>query len=246
MMDDKSGEGMPRVLVVIPAYNESENIVEVVESVISGGYDYLVVNDGSTDNTIEICEEQGFNVLDLKINLGIGGAVQAGHKFALSHGYDVDVQFDGDGQHEVSCIPDLVKAVIDGADLAIGSRFLGNENEFKSTFMRRVGIQWLSGVIRLFGGKVSDPTSGFRACGKPAIELFSREYPIDYPEPESIVAAIKSGLRVEERPVIMHERKGGESSIKALSSMYYMIKVTLAIIILGISSKSDKGESCLS
>ena len=178
--------------------------------------------------------------------MGIGGAVQAGHKFALERGYDVDVQFDGDGQHEVSCIPDLIQAVTDGADLAIGSRFIGNENEFKSTFMRRLGIRWLSGVIRLFGGRVSDPTSGFRACGKSAIELFSREYPIDYPEPESIVAAIKCGFHVEECPVIMHERQGGESSIKALSSMYYMIKVTLAIIILGVFSKSVKGGSCLS
>ena len=223
-----------KVLVIIPAYNEQESIVAAVSSVVEVGYDYLVVNDGSCDATLDICRSHGFNVLNLSENLGIGGAVQAGYKYALEAGYDVAIQFDGDGQHDAACIEQLVDGVADGGDLVIGSRFLGGDNQFKSTFMRRVGIQWLSRVIRLFGGRVSDPTSGFRACSRKALQLFCREYPIDYPEPESIVVAIGAGLSVEERPVVMHERQGGASSIGASSSAYYMIKVTLAIAIMGV------------
>ncbi|MBU5406202.1 glycosyltransferase family 2 protein [Paraeggerthella hongkongensis] len=223
-----------KVLVIIPAYNEQESIVAAVSSVVGTGYDYLVVNDGSRDATLDICRSSGFNVLNLSENLGIGGAVQAGYKYALEAGYDVAVQFDGDGQHDAACIEQLVDGIVDGGDLVIGSRFLGGDNQFKSTFMRRVGIQWLSRVIRLFGGRVADPTSGFRACSRKALQLFCREYPIDYPEPESIVVAIGAGLSVEERPVVMHERQGGASSIGASSSAYYMIKVTLAIAIMGV------------
>lgn len=224
-----------KTLVIIPAYNEQSSIVDVVHQVQAAGFDYVVVNDGSTDNTLAVCREHGFSVLNLPENLGIGGAVQAGHKYALREGYDIDIQFDGDGQHEAACLQELTQAIEDGADLVIGSRFLGNENQFKSTFMRRVGIRWLSIVLGIFGGKVSDPTSGFRACGRKAIELFSDEYPMDYPEPESIVSAIAQGLVVREHPVIMHERQSGVSSIGPLSSVYYMIKVTLAILIMGYS-----------
>ena len=217
-----------KVLVIIPAYNESENIERAVDSVRHAGYDYVVVNDGSSDSTARVCRDGGYTLLDLKENLGIGGAVQAGHKYALENDYDIDIQFDGDGQHDAGCLPSLVEGVVNGADLVVGSRFIGAENQFKSTFMRRVGIRWLSGVIGLFGGgSVTDPTSGFRACGRRAIQLFCCDYPIDYPEPESIVSAMKKGLTVKEVPVVMHERQGGESSIKALSSIYYMIKVTL-------------------
>lgn len=223
-----------KVLVIIPAYNEQESIVAAVSSVVGAGYDYLVVNDGSRDATLDICRSSGFNVLNLSENLGIGGAVQAGYKYALEAGYDVAIQFDGDGQHDAACIEQLVDGVVDGGDLVIGSRFLGGDNQFKSTFMRRVGIQWLSRVIRLFGGRVTDPTSGFRACNRKALQLFCREYPIDYPEPESIVVAIGAGLSVGERPVVMHERQGGASSIGISSSAYYMIKVTLAIAIEGV------------
>lgn len=232
-----------RVLVIIPAYNERDSIVRVVNSVTEAGYDYVVVNDGSSDDTLAICRKHGFNVLNLSENLGIGGAVQAGYRYALAEEYDIGIQFDGDGQHDVSSLSTLVDGVVSGADLVVGSRFIGNDNEFKSTFMRRVGIKWLSFVIRMFGGCVSDPTSGFRACSKTAVELFSKDYPMDYPEPESIVAAIKAGLAVEERPVVMHERASGESSIGALSSVYYMVKVTLAIVILGALSESNKGEA---
>lgn len=228
----------PRVLVVIPAYNEADNIVATVGMVTAQGYDYVVVNDGSTDNTLQICRENGLNVLDLPQNLGIGGAVQAGHKYAQRFGYDVDIQVDGDGQHDPVYIPLLVEQIEAGADLVVGSRFLKQTDGFQSTFMRRVGITWLSFVIKTVSGrKITDPTSGFRASGKRAIDLFCKSYPIDYPEPDSIVSAIKTGLDVREVSVLMRERQGGASSIGGFKSIYYMIKVTLAILIAGGSKR---------
>lgn len=222
-----------RVLVIIPAYNERECILDTVAAIEACGYDYVVVNDGSTDDTLDLCREHGVNVLDLPQNLGIGGAVQAGHKYAQRFGYDIDVQVDGDGQHDPSYIPELVKLIQDGADLAIGSRFLVETDGFQSTLMRRVGIKWLSSLLkRLTGRNVTDPTSGFRACNKRAIDLFCKNYPDDYPEPESIALAMKLGLTVKEASVKMNERQGGRSSIGGLSSAYYMIKVTLAIILV--------------
>lgn len=227
-----------RVLIIIPAYNEQESILSTVEKIRSYGYDYVVVNDGSKDDTLRICRENDVNVLDLPQNLGIGGAVQAGHKYAQRYDYDIDVQVDGDGQHDPSFIPCLVELVRSGVDLAIGSRFLEKSGGFQSTFMRRVGITWLSFLIRLFTGKrITDPTSGFRACGRRAIGLFCESYPADYPEPESIARAIRAGLEVGEVPVSMLERQGGVSSIGGLSSVYYMIKVSLAIWIACWSSR---------
>lgn len=225
-----------RVLVIIPAYNEEEAILTTVGSVVDAGYDYVVVNDGSTDNTLELCRANGVNVLDLPSNLGIGGAVQAGHKYAQRNGYDVDVQFDGDGQHDVAYIPKLLSAIDRGIDVVVGSRFIEEPKGFQSTLMRRIGKTWLACLIRLFVGLgVTDPTSGFRACGEKAIELYSAHYPTDYPEPESLVVATRAGLSVGEVPVVMRERQGGSSSIGFISSVYYMIKVTLAIAIAAFS-----------
>jgi glycosyltransferase involved in cell wall biosynthesis len=227
-----------RVLIVIPAYNEEANILNVVEDVRSAGYDYVVINDGSTDDTARVCEANGINYVNLIQNLGIGGAVQTGHLYAYTHGYDVDIQVDGDGQHDISYVPDLVRAVQDGADLAIGSRFVEESDGFQSSFMRRVGIKWLKHCIKLFTGlTINDSTSGFRASGRRAIELFAHSYPSDYPEPESIVAANKQGLVVREVPVAMRERQGGTSSINALKGAYYMVKVTLAIAIEGFGKR---------
>lgn len=225
-----------KVLVVIPAYNEAENIVATVKTVTDLGYDYVVVNDGSTDSTLQVCRTYNLNVLDLPQNLGIGGAVQAGHKYAQRFGYDVDIQVDGDGQHDPAFIPKLVEQIENGKDLVIGSRFLEETDGFQSTFMRRVGITWLSFVIKAVSGHmITDPTSGFRASGKRAIDLFCKNYPIDYPEPDSIVSAIKHGLTVGEVSVLMKERQGGVSSISGFKSVYYMIKVTLAIIIASLN-----------
>lgn len=225
----------PKVLIVIPAYNEEDSIVNVASKISDAGYDYVVINDGSKDSTLNECIKNNINVLDLPRNLGIGGAVQAGHKYALHHGYDIDIQVDGDGQHDISYIPNLIKKIEEGADLAIGSRFLVQTSGFQSTFLRRIGIKWLSGLLRiLYKQTITDPTSGFRACGKKALNLFSRTYPIDYPEPESIAEALNNGLTITEISVNMKKRNGGTSSIKALSSIYYMIKVSLAIIICSI------------
>lgn len=232
---------VPRVLVIVPAYNEQDCIVETVRRIKETGYDYVVVNDGSRDNTLKLCRENGINVLDLPQNLGIGGAVQAGHKYAQHYGYDIDVQVDGDGQHDPSYIPQLVKMIEDGADLAIGSRFVEETDGFQSTWLRRVGITWLSGLLKLLTGKiVTDPTSGFRASGRRAIELFCENYPMDYPEPESIALALENGLSLSETPVNMLERQGGSSSIGGFSSVYYMIKVTLAIILVVWGGQSSR------
>lgn len=221
-----------KVLLVIPAYNEEESIVGTVEAVIAAGYDYVVINDGSSDATRALCEAHRFNVLNLPLNLGIGGAVQAGHKYAQAHGYDADVQFDGDGQHDVGCVSALVEQIENGADLVIGSRFLSEENTFRSSVARRLGIRWLQGVIKLrTGATITDSTSGFRACSRRAIDAFCAMYPTDYPEPESAAYAIGIGLDVREVPVIMHERQGGTSSISGASALYYMIKVSLAILL---------------
>ena len=223
----------PKVLVIVPAYNEQDCIVETVRRIKETGYDYVVVKDGSKDNTLKLCRENGINVLDLPQNLGIGGAVQAGHKYAQHYGYDIDVQVDGDGQHDPSYIPQLVKMIEDGADLAIGSRFVEETDGFQSTWLRRVGITWLSGLLKLLTGKiVTDPTSGFRASGRRAIDLFCDNYPMDYPEPESIALALENRLSLSEIPVNMLERQGGSSSIGGFSSFYYMIKVTLAIFLV--------------
>lgn len=236
-------DAAPKVLLIVPAYNEEASVLSVARDIREAGYDFVIVNDGSTDNTAEICRNNNLPLLDLSVNLGIGGAVQTGHMYALECGYDIDIQFDGDGQHDVSSVPSLVEAIRDGSDLVVGSRFVpGAEDDFQSSFLRRAGIKWLSFLIRAVTGKrFYDVTSGFRACSRRAIELFSENYPIDYPEPESIVVAMRNGLTVTEVPARMKERQGGISSIKAFSSFYYMIKVSLAIIVQGLSAKRKRG-----
>lgn len=227
----------PHVLLIVPAYNEGESILKVAETIRQAGYEFVVINDGSTDDTLQVCKLNDIPVINLGTNLGIGGAVQTGHLYALERGYDIDIQFDGDGQHDISSVPEIVAAVQNGANLVIGSRFISKDNtNFQSTGLRRLGIKWLSAVIKFVTGKrIYDVTSGFRACDRSTIELFSKEYPTDYPEPESIVSAIKHHLTVTEVPAKMNERQGGTSSIRAFSSMYYMIKVSLAILIQGVT-----------
>lgn len=230
-----------KFLLIIPAYNEENNILAVARKIERAGYDYIIIIDGATDNTYGVCRDNNLNYVRLPINMGIGGAVQTGHMYALEHGYDVDIQIDGDGQHDIAYVPKLLEAIEDGADIAIGSRFVEQSDGFQSTAARRIGINWLKNCIRHETGMtITDSTSGFRASNRRAIKLFASDYPADYPEPESIVMAYNHGLSIKEVPVKMHERQGGKSSIDFRRSIYYMIKVTLAIWIEG--HRGMKGE----
>ncbi len=221
-------------LIIIPAYNESENIKNTVENIKTNApdFDYVVINDCSTDNTLDILKSHNYNYVSLPINLGIGGAVQTGYKYAKEFDYDVAVQVDGDGQHDPVFLNYMADYLQEHElDMVIGSRFIDKEG-FQSSFMRRVGINYFTGLIRLLTGKkITDPTSGLRMAGKKVINLFADNYPVDYPEPETAVTAINNGMKIEEIPVIMKERQGGVSSITLKKSVYYMVKVTLAIII---------------
>lgn len=231
---------MKRVLIIIPAYNEEANIERVADDLAANypGYDYLIVNDCSSDSTEAILERRGFNYISLTTNLGIGGAVQSGYLYAAENGYDITVQLDGDGQHDPAYIEKLIEPIENGcADIVIGSRFI-EKNGFQSSAARRAGIRIIGGVIRLCCGvKVTDPTSGFRACGKAATEFFSENYANDYPEPEAVVSSALAGFRVKEIPVVMRERGGGVSSINVIRSVYYMIKVSLSLLICRIGQK---------
>ena len=231
-----------KVLVIVPAYNEENNIVTTIDGLKKNkSIDYVVINDGSLDNTKEVCEKNNINFIDLPLNLGIGGAVQTGYKYALYHDYDVAIQFDGDNQHNPKYIEALVEEIEKGNDIVIGSRYVKELSEFKSTFMRRVGINFLSFLIKLVSGKkIYDPTSGYRAVNKKIIELFAEDYPTDYPEPDSITYLIKLGYKVSEIPVEMNERKEGKSSIGLFDSVYYMIKVSLCILMSAKRGKKEK------
>lgn len=221
-------------LIIIPAFNEESNIEKTVTAIQKNaqGFDYVIINDCSGDRTRQICEEKGYNIVNLPINLGIGGAVQTGYKYALEHGYDVAVQVDGDGQHDPEFLSTMAEHLMDnGLDMVIGSRFIEKEG-FQSSTLRRIGIIFFSKLIKILTGTlITDPTSGLRMIGRNAMALFAVDYPRDYPEPESVVAVIQRGMKVEEIPVVMKEREGGVSSISLKKSVYYMIKVTLAIMI---------------
>lgn len=232
-----------KVLIIVPAYNEQDNIEKVVRNLTEKcpEYDYLIVNDCSKDDTPEICDREKFNHIDLCCNLGIGGGVQSGYLYAYQNGYDYAVQIDGDGQHDPVYISEMIELLEkENADMAVGSRFITKEG-FQSSGMRRFGINFLSGLIKLVSGaKVKDVTSGFRVVNKKYIEFFSKEYADDYPEPEAIVAVTLSGGKVVEAPVVMYEREGGVSSISPFKSVYYMIKVTLAILLYRMNFKGGK------
>lgn len=238
-------EEKKKILIIIPAYNEAENIVHVVKSMMEQApqYDYLVVNDGSTDKTLAICEQENFRYLDLSINMGIGGAVQAGYIYAYKNNYDIAVQMDGDGQHDVAYLEKLLEPIMaDEADVVIGSRFLEKEG-FQTSASRRTGINILSSLIWITTGKrIKDVTSGYRAVNRMFIEIYSKDYPTDYPEPEAIVSAMMHLGRVCEVPVQMRAREGGVSSITFKKSIYYMIKVTLAILICRLSYGIRRGK----
>lgn len=226
-------------LVIIPAYNEEKTILGVVKDITENvpDYDYIVINDGSTDNTKKICEENQIRFLDLASNLGIGGAVQTGYQYACLEGYDVAVQIDGDGQHKAENIRLLENSLnADGtdslkADMVIGSRFIDKKG-FQSTGIRRFGIKYMSWLIHLLTkGNITDPSSGMRIVNRKIIKEFSAHYSWDFPEPESNAYILKSGYKVVEVPVEMRERQGGKSSLAhPLKAVFYMIKISEGII----------------
>jgi glycosyltransferase involved in cell wall biosynthesis len=224
-----------KTLIIVPAFNESGNIQRTVKGllVLDLKSDVLVIDDGSRDGTRQEALDAGAQVVSLPFNLGIGGAVQTGFLYAFEHNYDMAVQVDGDGQHDPTYIRALLRPLLAGeADMSIGSRFMADNAGFKSSFSRRLGISFFVHLINaLTGVKVTDPTSGFRAYNKKMIALFAAYYPLDFPEPEAIVVAQQQRARICEVPVVMQARERGSSSIKRLKSVYYMVKVTLAILV---------------
>ncbi len=224
-----------RVLVIVPAYNEQETIGNVLAALKRDApqCDVVVVDDGSRDDTAAIVESLDWPFLiRLPFNLGIGGAMQTGYKYALRNGYDVAVQCDADGQHPVNRICDLVQHVeVGDADIIIGSRYVA-ETGYSPSVSRRVGKSILSRLVdAIVGTGITDTTSGFRAANRKVIRIFAHQYPEDYPEPEALVVLHKHGLKAAETPVVMMPRQGGRTSISPKNAIYYMIKVGLAIFI---------------
>lgn len=238
-----------KVLLIIPAYNEEKSILKVYKNISKYNskhntkYDIIVINDGSSDSTEQILIDNNIPHISLIDNLGIGGAVQTGYMYASLMDYDVAVQFDGDGQHDVSYVDTIVKPIINSeADMVIGSRFVDSKSsEFKSSFLRRVGINLISFFIKLVSGKkIYDTTSGFRAVNRKLIKLFSKYYPSEYPEPVSSARILKRKYVIREVPVSMNERDGGISSIRAWKNFYYMFNVLISIIIVGLEGKRNE------
>lgn len=227
-----------KCLIIIPAYNEAANIEKVINNIVQNysQYDYVIINDGSTDKTEEVCANAGYQVLNLPINMGIGGAVQTGYRYAKKNNYDAAVQIDGDGQHDVAFLEDMLNLLETGeADVVIGSRFVQKEG-FQSSQIRRVGIRFLSILARILTGvQIRDITSGYRVVNRRFIEIYANDYPADYPEPEAMIIAAVHGGIIKEYPVVMRERENGTSSITFKKSVYYMIKVTLAMLVRRLS-----------
>jgi glycosyltransferase involved in cell wall biosynthesis len=221
-------------IAIVPAYNEERNIGRVIDEIkaFDAAFEIVVVSDGSHDRTAEVAREHGAHVVSLPFNLGIGGAVQTGFRYARENGYELVVRCDGDGQHDPSELPKVLAPVLAGdADIAVGSRFAGGEG-YRSSATRRIGIRLLALVVSAIAKqRVTDTTSGFQALNARAIELFADDYPHDYPEVEGMVMTIKHRLRLCEVPVTMREREHGRSSITALRSIYYMAKVLVALFV---------------
>jgi glycosyltransferase involved in cell wall biosynthesis len=219
-----------KVLIIIPAYNEQDNIERVVDNLIENypEYDYLVVNDGSRDRTPEICKEKNYNFLDMPINVGLSDGVQAGMMYAHRHGYDYAIQFDGDGQHDPAYIKDMIEAMSE-CDICIGSRFV---TERKPKSLRMLGSNMISTIIKLTTGKrINDPTSGMRMFNRATIKVMAET--IDYgPEPDTIAHLIRSGAKVREVQVEMHDRIAGKSYLNLKRSMKYMTHMFFSIIFI--------------
>ena len=230
----------PKILLIIPAYNEEANILRVYNNIVSynkkanNKLDVVFINDGSKDNTENILLENNINHVKLIQNLGIGGAVQTGYKYAIENNYDIAIQFDGDGQHDINYVEDLIKPILEeDVDMTIGSRFIdSSSSDFKSSGMRRLGIKVISFCIRIrTGKKIYDTTSGFRAVNKKVLDSFAVHYPLEYPEPISSVDILLKDMKIKEVPVSMNERIAGKSSIGSWKNVYYMINVTVSILL---------------
>jgi glycosyltransferase involved in cell wall biosynthesis len=228
-------------LIIIPVFNEAWNLPNLFDSLesIEGDWDVLFINDGSEDESSELLHQSSFNFVDLPYNIGIGGCVQTGLKYALEHSYEHCIQFDGDGQHPLEALePMLREAQNTKCDLVIGSRFKSDEKH-RVGRTRRLGIRILSVAIRMLTQKhILDPTSGFRLFNRRAIELLSENYPQDYPEPESVVYLLKEGMQICEFPVVMNAREGGVSSIQS-NGLFYMLKVLLSMIMVVLRPKEN-------
>lgn len=232
--------GDDKILVILPAFNEEKSLPSVLAE-LSRDFPrgrVLVVNDGSTDATSAVARRAGADVVDLAVNMGIGVAMQTGYKFARRGGFGIVVQCDADGQHRPGEIGVLLgKMEETGADVVIGSRFVGDGDGYRSSPLRRRFIRFFSWWINLIAGvRIHDVTSGFRLCNRRAVGLFADEYPYDYPEPEAIILLHRAGFRVVEVPVGMRERRGGESSIGFFSGAYYVVKVSLGLLVRRLRS----------
>jgi glycosyltransferase involved in cell wall biosynthesis len=226
------------LVAIVPAWNEAEVIGIVVGEIkrVRSDIEVVVVDDASLDDTAEVAEEHGATVLRLPFNVGIGGAVQTGFRYALEQGYARAVRLDGDGQHDASQIPRILAPIEEGAaDLVIGSRFVDPGGTYRPPFARRMGIRVFARLVSLLcGQRVTDTTSGFVALDRAGIELFAAQYPHDYPEVESTLVALRSGLRLAQVQVEMRERTTGTSSITFVRSLYYIVKVTLALLVASL------------
>ncbi|HSV42936.1 MAG TPA: glycosyltransferase family 2 protein [Candidatus Bathyarchaeia archaeon] len=224
-----------KILAIVPAFNEEASIEGTLSQIreILPGLAVLVIDDGSRDQTARLAAVMGARVLSFPFNIGIGGAISCALTYAQEQGYELVVRIDGDGQHDLKYVPALLMPLQTGeVDLAIGSRFIGPFQSFRSSFCRRVGILFFARLLSFLTGQpVTDPTSGFQAFGQKAIALFADHYPSDYPEPEAIVIARRAGLRIVEVPVEMRQRVAGASSIRYLKTLYYMINVTFAVLL---------------
>lgn len=232
-----------RVLFIVPAFNEEGNIAKTIGELkgLPLNSQIIVINDGSMDKTSLKAKEAGALIIDLPFNLGIGGAVQTGFKYAKENGFDIAVQVDGDGQHDVDYVAQLIEPIVNNrADMTIGSRFLPPFIGYRSSFVRRIGIHFFAYLISfLTKYSTTDPTSGFRAYNRKMIRVFDRYYPHDFPEPEAIVVAGRYKAAMLEVPVKMRKRESGKSSIRYLNTLYYMIKVTFAILLDKIKSRKN-------
>ncbi|MCZ6702380.1 MAG: glycosyltransferase family 2 protein [Ignavibacteria bacterium] len=235
-----------KIAVLVPALNEAGSIEQVVMGIKESNpdYDVVVIDDGSTDDTAEIAEKAGATVLSLAVNLGYGAALQTGYKYALLHGYDYTVQIDGDGQHDPKYIDRLVSLLNNGADVAIGSRFLGNLDNYDNPTLRQIGMTFFRFLIYLFiRQKISDPTSGFQALNGQVIKFFakSKQYPSDFPDADIIILLHYAGFRISETPVIMYRNGTGKSMHSGFKPIYYIIKMLLSIYAVLFGNKKSLG-----